>query len=418
MISYKIKNINLAPAGKKKIIWAGNAMPVIKFLEKKYSTHKPMRGMHIAACMHVTSETANLMILLKKAGAQIHLSASNPLSTQDEVAASLVKDYGISVFAVHGAKRTDYFKQLESTITKNTNFTMDDGADLVKMLHSDKRNLLPQIWGGTEETTTGVIRLKALAAQGKLAYPIVAVNDAMTKHFFDNRYGTGQSTVDGIIRATNVLFAGKTIVIAGYGWCGRGVAMRARGHGADVVVTEVDPVRALEAKMDGLRVMPMREAVKVGDIFVTATGDIHVLDARHFKFMKSGAILANTGHFDVEIDMKSLKKMSKSIKEVRPHVVAYELPGRTIYVIAEGRLVNLSAAEGHPAQVMDMSFAGQFMAAKYVKENKNKLKPAVYNLPEKLDNEIAELKLKTMGIEIDTLTPEQARYLASWEVGT
>jgi adenosylhomocysteinase len=418
MKEYKIKNINLAGLGKKKILWAREGMPVLQYLEKKYSTTKPMRGMVIAACMHVTSETANLMILLKKAGAQVRLSASNPLSTQDEIAASLVKDYGISVFAVRGANRQEYFKHLQSAITPKTNFTMDDGADLVKMLHSDKRNLLSQIWGGTEETTTGVIRLKALAGQGKLAYPIVAVNDAMTKHFFDNRYGTGQSTVDGIIRATNVLLAGKTLVIAGYGWCGRGVAMRARGHGADVIITEVDPVRALEAKMDGLRVMTMNEAVKQGDIFVTATGDIHVLDQKHFKNMKTGAILANTGHFDVEINMKALRKIAKSVREVRPNVVAYELPGRILYVLAEGRLVNLSAAEGHPAQVMDMSFAGQFMAAKFVKENKNKLKPAVYNLPIKLDNQIAELKLKTMGIGIDRLTPEQAKYLASWEVGT
>lgn len=418
MIDYKIKNIKLSSIGKKKIEWARKAMPVLQYLEKKFKNNQPMRGMNIAACMHVTSETANLMILLKKTGANVRLSASNPLSTQDEVAASLVKDYGISVFAVKGAIRTEYFQQLNATVTKSTNFTMDDGADLVKMLHSDKKALLSQIWGGTEETTTGVIRLKALAKQGKLAYPIVAVNDALTKHLFDNRYGTGQSTVDGIIRATNVLLAGKTLVVAGYGWCGRGVAMRAKGHGADVIVTEIDPVRALEAKMDGFRVMPMSQAVKIGDIFITATGDINVLDAKHFKLIKPEAILANTGHFDVEINIKALRKMSKSVKEVRSGVEAYELSGKTIYLLVQGRLVNLSAAEGHPAQVMDMSFAGQFMAAKFVKENRHKLKPDVYMLPEKLDLEIAQLKLKTMGIEIDKLTVEQKKYLASWEIGT
>ncbi len=418
MIPNKVKNINLAANGRKKIEWAKKGMPVLWHLEKKFKTSQPMRGLNIAACMHVTSETANLMILLKKTGAKVSLSASNPLSTQDEIAASLVKDYGISVFAVRGANRGDYFKQLRAVIAKSTNFTMDDGADLVKMLHSEKTSLLKNIWGGTEETTTGVIRLKALAKQKKLAYPIIAVNDAQTKHLFDNRYGTGQSTVDGLIRATNILLAGKTLVIAGYGWCGRGVAMRAKGHGADVIVTEVDPVRALEAKMDGFRVMPMIQAVKVGDIFITATGDINVLDKKHFIKMKPGAVMANTGHFDVEINVQALKKMSKSINLVRPEVTAYELPNRTLYLLSEGRLVNLSAAEGHPAQVMDMSFAGQFLAAKYIKENKNKLNPNVYNLPNRLDLEIARLKLKTMGSKIDNLTAEQKEYLASWEMGT
>ncbi len=418
MIKSKIKNIHLAEAGRKKIIWAKKAMPVLDYLQRKYKQTKPLHGLNIAACMHVTSETANLMILLKSSGAKVKLSASNPLSTQDEIAASLVKDYGISVFAVRGAKRQEYFQQLHATLDKDTNFTMDDGADLVKTLHSEKKFFLKNIWGGTEETTTGVIRLKALAKQKKLAYPIVAVNDAQTKHLFDNRYGTGQSTVDGLIRATNVLLAGKTLVVAGYGWCGRGVAMRAKGHGADVVITEINPVRALEAKMDGFRVLPMSQAVKLGDIFITATGDINVLDAKHFRQMKAGAIMANTGHFDVEINIKALRNLARTSKEVRPEVTAYELPNKVLYLLSEGRLVNLSAAEGHPAQVMDMSFAGQFLAAKFVKDNKNKLVPDVYNLPEKLDLEIAKLKLKTMGVAIDYLTSEQKNYLASWEVGT
>ncbi len=418
MKKYNIKNINLASQGKKKIEWAGNEMPVLKSLEKKFSKNKPLKGLRLAACLHVTSETANLMILLKKSGAEVKLCASNPLSTQDEVVASLVKDYGISVYAVHGASRQLYYQHLESTVSDQTNMTMDDGADLVNLLHTKKKNYLKNIVGGTEETTTGVIRLKALAGQGKLAYPIIAVNDAMTKHFFDNRYGTGQSTIDGLIRATNILLAGKVLVVAGYGWCGRGVAMRAKGHGSQVIVTEVDPVRALEARMDGFEVMQMVDAARIGDIFVTATGDINVIDAKHIKLMKSGAILANTGHFDVEINVKALQNMAKSNKEVRPQVVEYSVGNKKINLIAGGRLVNLSAAEGHPAQVMDMSFAGQFQAAKYVWQNYKKMKPEVYVLPIKLDNEIAKAKLSTMGIQIDKLTQEQKKYLSSWELGT
>lgn len=415
---YQVKSLGLSNQGKKKIAWATQAMLVIHKMIVKYQSSKPLRGINIAACMHVTSETANLMILLKAAGAKVNLCASNPLSTQDEVAASLVKDYSINVYAIRGASRQDYYKHLNSVLTKNTNMTMDDGADLVNLVHTKRNELLKNMIGGTEETTTGVIRLKALAKQGKLGYPIVAVNDAKTKHFFDNRYGTGQSTIDGIIRATNILLAGKVIVVAGYGWCGRGVAMRAKGHGAQVVVTEVDPVRALEARMDGFEVMPMMKAARIGDIFVTATGDIKVLDTHHFKVMKSGAVLANTGHFDVEINIKGLKKMSSGQKDVRPQVMEYTFGNKKINIIAQGRLVNLSAAEGHPAQVMDMSFAGQFMAAKYIKDNRRKLENKVYLLPEKQDMEIAILKLKTMGIAIDKLTQEQAKYLSSWEIGT
>jgi len=413
-----VKDLRLAPAGKKKITWAGEHMPVIKKLEEKYSKTKPLRGVYLAACLHVTSETANLMILLKAAGAQVKLAASNPLSTQDEVAASLVRDYHIPVFAARGANRAEYYRQLSAAVDTKTNITMDDGADLVHLLHGKKRNKIGNILGGTEETTTGVIRLQAMAAKGKLEYPVVAVNDAMTKHFFDNRYGTGQSTVDGIIRATNILLAGKVMVVAGYGWCGRGVAMRAKGHGAQVVVTEVDPVRALEARMDGLEVMPMSKAASIGDIFVTATGDINVIDRRHFTKMKSGAVLANTGHFDVEINVRALKKLARSTREVRPEVVEYMIGSKKINLIAGGRLVNLSSAEGHPAQVMDMSFAGQFFAAKYIFESHKRLYKQVYVLPEKLDREIAVLKLATMGISIDFLTQEQKEYLTSWELGT
>ncbi len=417
-MKYQVKDISLAAEGRKKIEWAGQHMPVLKILKQRWQKSKPLRGVKLAACLHVTSETANLMILLKAAGAEVKLAASNPLSTQDEVAAALVKYFSVPVFAVRGAKRGDYYKHLSATITAETNMTMDDGADLINLLHTKKRKFLANIIGGTEETTTGVIRLKAMAAAGKLAYPVIAVNDAYTKHLFDNRYGTGQSTIDGIIRATNILLAGKVVVVAGYGWCGRGVAMRAKGLGAEVIVTEVDPIRALEARMDGFSVMTMSAACLRGDIFVTATGDINVIDKKHFTLMKSGAVLANTGHFDVEINVKALNKLAKSKREIRREVTEYDLGGKKIYLLAAGRLVNLSVAEGHPAQVMDMSFAGQFLALKYLWQNASMLDQQVHLLPFELDQEIAKLKLKAMGIKIDKLSKEQREYLASWQIGT
>ena len=417
-MKYQVKDINLAAEGRKKIEWAGQHMPVLKILKQRWQKSKPLRGVKLAACLHVTSETANLMILLKAAGAEVRLAASNPLSTQDEVAAALVKYFSIPVFAVLGAKRGDYYKHLSATITEETNMTMDDGADLINLLHTKKRRFLSNIIGGTEETTTGVIRLKAMAAAGRLAYPVIAVNDAYTKHLFDNRYGTGQSTIDGIMRATNILLAGKVVVVAGYGWCGRGVAMRARGLGAEVIVTEVDPIRALEARMDGFSVMTMTDACLRGDIFVTATGDINVIDKKHFALMKSGAVLANAGHFDVEINVKALARLAKSRREIRREVTEYDLGGKKIYLLAAGRLVNLSVAEGHPAQVMDMSFAGQFLALKYLWQNASMLDQQVHLLPFELDQEIAKLKLKAMGIKIDKLSKEQRKYLASWQIGT
>ncbi len=417
-MKYQVKDINLAAKGKKKIEWAGQHMPVLKILKQRWQKNKPLRGVKLAACLHVTSETANLMILLKAAGAEVRLAASNPLSTQDEVAAALVKYFAIPVFAVRGAKRAEYYKHLSATLTAETNMTMDDGADLINLLHTKKREFLSNIIGGTEETTTGVIRLKAMAAAGRLAYPVIAVNDAYTKHLFDNRYGTGQSTIDGIIRATNILLAGKVVVVAGYGWCGRGVAMRAKGMGAEVIVTEVDPIRALEARMDGFSVMTMTAACRRGDIFVTATGDINVIDKKHFALMKSGAVLANTGHFDIEINVKALEKLAKSKREIRREVTEYDLGGKKIYLLAAGRLVNLSVAEGHPAQVMDMSFAGQFLALKYLWQNASSLDQQVHLLPFELDQAIAKLKLKAMGIKIDKLSKEQREYLASWQIGT
>lgn len=414
-----VKNLKLAPQGKKRIEWAEEQMDVLRTIRKRYGRTKPLKGLKVSACLHVTAETANLMRTLKAGGADAVLCASNPLSTQDEVAASLVNDYKIPVFAINNEDRKTYYKHLNRALDHKPEITMDDGADLVALLHSKRKDQADYIWGSTEETTTGVIRLKSMQAAGKLLFPVIAVNDSKTKHFFDNRYGTGQSTVDGIVRATNVLLAGKTVVTAGYGWCGRGFALKARGMGAHVIVTEVDPLKSIEAALDGFPVMPMEEAAAKGDIFCTLTGDVNVLDARHFRRMKDGAIVCNSGHFDVEINMKWLRKNSKKRKKVREFVMEYTLKsGKRINVIAEGRLVNLASAEGHPPSVMDMSFANQALACEYVAKNHRKMSAKVYVLPERLDNRIAEIKLKTMGVDIDKLTPEQEEYLASWELGT
>jgi len=414
-----IKDIRLAATGKLKIEWAEREMPVLRAIREEFRKSKPLKGVRIAACLHVTTETANLMITLKQAGAEVSLTASNPLSTQDDVAAALVKYYDVPVFAIKGEDNKTYYSHIFSALEINPNITMDDGADLVSTLHSKKRELLRNVWGGTEETTTGVIRLKAMAKDKALKYPIIAVNNAKTKHFFDNRYGTGQSTIDGILRATNILLAGKYFVVAGYGWCGRGVAMRARGMGANVIITEVDPLKALEAVMDGFTVMPMKQAAKIGDIFVTLTGNKSVIREEHFKLMKSGAILANSGHFNVEIDIPALKKISKKIRKLREFVVEYILENnRALFLLGDGRLINLAAAEGHPSAVMDMSFANQALSVLYIKEKHSKLENAVYEVPEEIDKKIAKLKLKSMGIQIDNLTPLQKRYLKTWKEGT
>lgn len=414
-----IADAALAPAGVQRIEWAEREMPVIRQIRERFRNERPLAGIRIAACLHVTSETANLMLALRDGGADIRLTASNPLSTQDEVAAALATTYDIPTFAIRGESTEVYYQHLAAAADHAPQITMDDGADMVALLHRDRRELLDGVVGGTEETTTGVVRLRALAAQGKLAYPIIAVNEANTKHFFDNRYGTGQSTLDGIIRATNILLAGKTMVVCGYGWCGRGVASRARGMGAQVIVTEVNPLRALEATMDGFPVRPIAEAAPLGDIFVTVTGDINVIDAPAFEVMKSGAVLANSGHFDAEINLKALAGMSESKRELRPLVEEYRLgDGRRIIVLAEGRLVNLSAAEGHPASVMDMSFANQALCAEYIVHEHAKLDHQVYDVPRDIDDEIARLKLEAMGVRIDTLTDEQRAYLSSWELGT
>ena len=418
-MKYDIKDIKLAKEGKLRIEWAERNMPVLRSIQKRFKKEKPLKGLKLGACLHVTTETANLAIALKAGGAEVRLCASNPLSTQDDVAASLVADYGISVFAICGENNKTYYSHISSVLENKPNITMDDGADLVSTIHNNKRELIKDILGGTEETTTGVIRLRSLERQQKLAFPIIAVNDADTKHFFDNRYGTGQSTIDGIIRATNILFAGSTVVVSGYGWCGRGFASRAKGMGANVIVTEVDPLRALEAVMDGFSVMPMEKASYIGDVFVTLTGDIHVLSAKYFKNMKDGAIIANSGHFDVEIDVPALEKMSKSKKRVREFVDEYTMQnGRRICLLGEGRLINLASAEGHPAMVMDMSFANQSLSAEYIAKNYKKLEKKVYNVPQDIDKAISKLKLNSMGIEIDTLTSEQKKYLSSWEIGT
>ncbi|MFZ3070777.1 MAG: adenosylhomocysteinase [Anaerolineaceae bacterium] len=419
MDNYHIKDISQAEGGRRRMDWASREMPVLGSIEERFRKERPFEGIRMSACLHVTTETANLMRTLQAGGADIVLTASNPLSTQDDVAAALVSQYEIPVFAIKGEDDKTYYQHLRAALDHKPHITMDDGADLVSTLHKERRDLLPNIIGGTEETTTGVIRLRAMAADGALLFPIIAVNDAMTKHFFDNRYGTGQSTLDGIIRATNVLIAGKTFVVAGYGWCGRGLANRARGMGANVIVTEVDPMVALEAVMDGFRVMPMMEAASQGDIFVTLTGDINIIDRKHFEVMKDGALVANSGHFNVEINIPALEAMSVSKRLVRPFVEAYELKdGRVIHILGEGRLINLAAAEGHPASVMDMSFANQALSAEYMLKHADTLDKKVYGVPEEIDREIARLKLASMKVYLDKLTEEQVKYLNSWEEGT
>jgi adenosylhomocysteinase len=419
MDKYDVKDLGLAEGGRRRIEWAEREMPVLRSIRERFERERPFEGIRMSACLHVTTETANLMRTLQAGGADVVLTASNPLSTQDDVAACLVSQYEIPVFAVKGEDNKTYYKHINAALDHRPHLTMDDGADLVSTLHTDRRVQLEEIVGGTEETTTGVIRLRAMAADGELKFPVIAVNDAMTKHFFDNRYGTGQSTIDGIIRATNMLMAGKTFVIGGYGWCARGLAMRARGMGANVIVTEVDPLKALEAVMDGFRVMPMLEAAPIGDIFVTLTGDINVVDKHHFEVMKDGAIVANSGHFNVEINIPALAEMAADKRLVRPFVEAYELPdGRLIHILGEGRLINLAAAEGHPASVMDMSFANQSLSAEYMVKNAEKLEQKVYAVPEDIDREIARLKLESMDVSIDILTEEQIKYLNSWQEGT
>jgi adenosylhomocysteinase len=418
-MKYDVKDIKLADKGRLRIEWANQSMPVLNIIKKRFAKEKPLKGVRLAACLHVTTETASLMQTLKAGGADVVLCASNPLSTQDDVAASLVKHDRIPTFAIKGEDAKTYYKHIQATLDVKPQMTMDDGADLVSVLHTQRKNLLTHVIGGTEETTTGVIRLRAMANNGVLQYPIIAVNDAQTKHFFDNRYGTGQSTMDGIIRATNRLIAGSVFVIAGYGWCGRGLAMRAKGMGANVVVTEIDPLKAIEAVMDGYQVMTMSEAAKIGDIFVTVTGDIKVIRAEHFRAMKDGAIVCNTGHFNVEIDLDALNKMKKKKRLIREFVEEFTMPsGRMINVLGEGRLINLAAAEGHPSSVMDMSFANQALSAEFMLKNSRELENDVYSVPQDIDKEIARLKLNAMGIMIDKLTPEQKKYLASWEMGT
>ena len=419
MTNYDIKDGKLAEGGRRKIEWAEREMPVLRMIKQRFEKERPFDGIRMSACLHVTTETANLMKTLQAGGADVVLVASNPLSTQDEVAASLVVHDEIPVYAIKGEDNFTYYKHLEAALAHKPHITMDDGADLVSTLHKEHRDLLSTILGGTEETTTGVIRLRAMSADNALEFPIVAVNDAMTKHLFDNRYGTGQSTIDGIIRATNILLAGKNFVVAGYGWCGRGLASRARGMGSNVIVTEIDPLKALEAVMDGFRVMTMAEAAKIGDIFCTLTGDINVIDQNHFEVMKDGSIIANSGHFNVEINIPALEKMSGDKRLVRPFVDQYTLPdGRRIHILGEGRLINLASAEGHPASVMDMSFANQALSAEYMVKNYKTLDKKVYSVPEEIDHEIARLKLEAMGITIDKLTEQQTNYLNSWQEGT
>ena len=418
-IPHDVKDLRLAEEGVRRIDWAAREMPVIRLIRERFARERPLNGLRVAACLHVTTETANLMIALRDGGADVALCASNPLSTQDDVAAALVAEYGISTFAIKGEDNETYYRHIDAVLDHRPQVTMDDGADLVARLHKDRTDLLAGVVGGTEETTTGVIRLRALGNEGRLKYPIIAVNEANTKHMFDNRYGTGQSTLDGITRATNILWAGKNVVVAGYGWCGRGLASRARGMGAQVIVTEVDPLPALEAVMDGFRVMPMAEAAKVGDIFVTLTGDINVIDRHHMDAMKDGAIVANSGHFNDEINLKALEDMAEGRRQVRPFVEEFTLGDRRkIFVLGEGRLINLAAAEGHPASVMDMSFANQALSLEHLVNNQQNMPVGVYPVPQEIDAEIARLKLKAMGVEIDTLTDEQQRYLTSWESGT
>jgi adenosylhomocysteinase len=419
-MDYDVKNMDLAPGGRLRIEWAEQEMPVLRGIRERFEKERPLEGVRVSACLHVTTETANLMHTLQVGGADVVLTASNPLSTQDDVAASLVSHFEIPVYAIKGEDNETYYKHIHAALDHQPHVTMDDGADLVSILHKDRRELLDNVIGGTEETTTGVIRLRAMAKDGALEFPVIAVNDALTKHLFDNRYGTGQSTLDGVIRATNFLIAGKTVVVGGYGWCSKGIARRAAGMGGNVIVTEIDPLKALEAVMDGFRVMPMVEAAEIGDVFITATGDIHVLDRHHFEVMKDGAIVANSGHFNVEINIPALEEMSvEEPRRVREFVEQYTMPdGRKINLLGEGRLVNLAAAEGHPASVMDMSFANQALSAQYMRQNSKSLEQKVYSVPEEVDQEIARIKLAAMGIDIDTLTDEQEAYLNSWEEGT
>jgi adenosylhomocysteinase len=414
-----VKDLALAEQGKRRIEWANQHMPVLQLIRKRFIKEQPLKGVRLSACLHVTSETANLGITLRDGGAEVVLCGSNPLSTQDDVAASLVRDYGIPTYAIKGEDNPTYYSHIAAAIDHKPQITMDDGADLVTTLVTKHPELVANVIGGTEETTTGVIRLRAMAKDGTLKYPVIAVNDAMTKHFFDNRYGTGQSTLDGVIRATNLLLAGLKLVVAGYGWCGRGVAMRAKGLGADVIVTEINPTKAIEAVMDGFRVMPMSEAAKIGDVFVTVTGNKSVIAQEHFEKMKDGAVVSNSGHFNVEIDIPALERLSSGKKVARPFVDEYTMKdGRRIYLLGDGRLINLAAAEGHPASVMDMSFANQALAAEFMTKNSKDLKNQVYAVPEHLDQQIAKLKLESMSVNIDKLTPEQEHYLASWNEGT
>jgi adenosylhomocysteinase len=416
---YDVRDLNLAEQGALRIEWAENEMPVLRLIRQRFEQQKPLRGIRIAACLHVTTETANLMRTLQAGGAEIALCASNPLSTQDDVAAALVKYDGIAVYAIKGEDKETYYRHIHQVLDTQPQLTMDDGCDLVSTLHTERREQLEGVIGGTEETTTGVIRLRAMAKEGVLRYPIIAVNDAYTKHLFDNRYGTGQSTIDAILRATNLLLAGRKFVVIGYGWCGRGVATRARGMGAHVIICEVDPLKALEALMDGFEVMPLSQAAAVGDIFVTVTGNLHVLREEHFRAMKSGAIVANSGHFNVEIDIPALERMARAKRTIRPFVEEYTLPdGRRLYLLGEGRLVNLAAAEGHPAAVMDMSFANQALSVEYIVNHQGKLPREVFPVPREIDAQVAQLKLQALGVQIDTLTPEQQAYLESWEMGT
>ncbi len=416
---FDIKDPSQAEGGRRRISWADHEMPVLSEIRERFAKERPLDGLRVSACLHITTETANLMRTIQAGGADAVLCASNPLSTQDDVAASLVSHYEIPVYGIKGEDRDRYYQHINAALDHRPTVTMDDGADLVSSLHKDRTDQIDELIGGTEETTTGVIRLRAMAKQGRLGYPIIAVNDAMTKHFFDNRYGTGQSTLDGIIRATNILLAGKTFVVAGYGWCGRGLAMRARGMGANVIVTEIDPMPALEALMDGFRVMPMNEAAAVGDIFCTLTGDVNVLDRHHFERMKDGAILANSGHFNVEINIEALEQLATDKRKAREYVDAYTLSdGRQLNLLGEGRLINLAAAEGHPASVMDLSFANQALSLEYLTQHHGELGKQVHTIPEEIDRRIAELKLASMGVQIDQLTTEQSHYLSSWEEGT
>ena len=414
-----VKDLGLADRGKIRIEWAGQQMPVLRSIRERFEKEKPLKGVRIAACLHVTTETANLAITLRDGGAEVYLCGSNPLSTQDDTAASLVRDYGISTYAIRGEDNDSYYKHINACVDAKPHFTMDDGCDLVNVLHTDRKDGMSDVRGGTEETTTGVIRLHSMAKDGVLAYPVIAINDAHTKHLFDNRYGTGQSTLDGIIRATNILLAGQIVVVAGYGWCGRGIASRARGLGSQVIVTEVDPTRAIEATMDGFRVMPMNDAASIGNVFITATGDKDILVAEHFEAMRDGAIVCNSGHFNVEIDVPALEKLSTNKRATRDNVDEYTMKdGRLIYLLAEGRLVNLAAAEGHPASVMDMSFANQSLTVEHLNKVAEKLEKKVYSVPGEIDREVARLKLAAMDVKIDKLTAAQEKYLSSWQEGT